>query len=181
MRDARVLWADAARLYDESGNGLQAAARAALWSGFAGGAGWMRTALGIVRGSEPPGRARFGRLGIGKYACAGLAALLVLAALAPLPALALPAAIVAFYAVEAHLLFVFPCALDGERAPFAASRSLVARTSGAGVATARVIRIAARMLFGGLAGLGFVRSWCIGCLAVVLWYEDARLDAQEAS
>src|SRR5262249_37135522 len=27
-------------------------------------------------------------------------------------------------------------------------------------------------LFGGLAGRGFLRSWCLGCLAVCLWYED---------
>ena len=178
MRDARALLADAAQLYDEPGNGLQEASRAALWSGFEGGAGWMRSALGIVRGREPAGRAPFGWLGIVKYACAGLAALLVFAVLWRVPALALPAAIVTFYAIEARLQFVFPCALDGASAPFAASRRLVSRTSRPGVATARLMRIASRMLLGGLAGLGFVRSWCIGCLAVLLWYEDARRAAE---
>jgi predicted MPP superfamily phosphohydrolase len=30
------------------------------------------------------------------------------------------------------------------------------------------------MLFGGLVGRGFLRCWCLGCLAVCLWYEDLR-------
>jgi hypothetical protein len=37
-----------------------------------------------------------------------------------------------------------------------------------------VIPLAAVMLFGGVVGRGFVRSWCLGCLAVVVWYEDLR-------
>jgi hypothetical protein len=178
MRDARTLLADATRLYDEPGNDLQAAARAAFRGGFAGGADWMRRAMGVVRGRQPAGRAPFGWLGVVKYTCASLAALLVLAVLWRLPALALPAAIVTFYAVELRMLFVFPCALDGEPAPFAASRRLATRTLPPGVPTARLPRIVARMLFGGLAGQGFLRSWCIGCLAVVLWYEDARRGAE---
>ncbi len=31
--------------------------------------------------------------------------------------------------------------------------------------------LACTMLFGGLAGRGFLRSWCLGCLAVCIWYE----------
>jgi hypothetical protein len=178
LRDARTLLADAARLYDAPGNGLEAASRAAVRGGFVGGAEWMRRALGVVRGTEPAGRARFGRLGIGKYTCASLAALLVLALLWRSPALALPAAILTFCAVEVPMLFAFPCALDGEQAPFLASRQLVLRTLRPGVATSRLLRIAASMLLGGFAGRGFVRSWSLGCLAVVLWYEDARRAAQ---
>jgi len=174
MRDVRKLLSDAARIYDEPSNQLQDAARAAIWTGFGGGADWMRKAMGVVRGREPMGRAHFGWLGIGKYGCAGVAALLVLALLWRLQALALPAAIVTFYTVELRMLFVFPLALDGERAPFVASHQLVIRTLRPSVATAHLICIAARMLIGGLAGFGFVRSWCIGCLAIVLWYENAR-------
>jgi len=40
-----------------------------------------------------------------------------------------------------------------------------------------VARIAAEMLFGGLRGRGFARSWCVGCIAVLLWYEAARTSA----
>lgn len=178
MRDLRLLWAEAARLYDEPSNGLRAASQAAVLRGFEGGAGWMRSAMGVVRGSAPMGRARFGWLGVRKYGCACLASLLVLAALWQLGALAVLAAILAFYAVEARLLFVFPLALDGEQAPFAASRQLAGRSLQPGVATARVMTIAARMVFGGIAKGEFLRSWCVGCLAVVLWYEDARRSAR---
>ena len=46
MRDARTLLAAAAQLYDDPANGLQAAAHAAAWRGFTGGAAWMRRAMG---------------------------------------------------------------------------------------------------------------------------------------
>jgi len=178
MRSVRTLLSDAALIYDEPGNHLHEAAHGAVWGGFSGGAEWMRKAMGVVRGKEPLGRAHFGRLGTGKYACAGMAALLVLALLWRWPVLAVPAAIVTFYSVELRLLFVFPLALEGERAPFSASHQLVASTQSQAIATTRLISIAARMLFGGLVGRGFVRSWCVGCLAVVLWYEEARRAAE---
>ena len=176
MRDARALLADAARLYDEPGNGLQATSRNAAWGGFVGGAAWMRRALTVVRGMAPTGRAHFGWLGLFKYTLCSLLALLAFGACWRLPLLAFPAAILVFYAVEARLVFVFPLALDGEAAPFLASHRLVTRTLPSGIALARVASIAAGMLVGGIVGRGFVRSWCIGCLAVVLWYEEARRD-----
>ena len=37
-----------------------------------------------------------------------------------------------------------------------------------------VIRLASVMLFGGFLGGGFLRSWCLGCLAVAVWYEELR-------
>lgn len=174
MRDVGDLLLTAGRIYDEPANGLRASSRAAIWTGFGGGAAWMRSAMGVVRGQAPSGEPSAERLGACKYALASVAASLVLALLWRVPALAVPAAVVIFYVVEVRMVFVFPLALDGEEAPFRASHRLVARTSPQGVATARVMRIAARMLFGGFTGRGFVRSWCLGCLAVVLWYEDAR-------
>jgi hypothetical protein len=178
MRDVRALLLDAGQIYDEPAHGLQAASHAARWRGFGGGAAWMRSAMGAVRGKAPLCGAPLGWLGACKYMLAGSAALLALAALWRVPVLAMTAAVVAFYAVEARMVFVFPLALDGEPAPFVASHRLVARTSPPGVATARVMRIAARMLFGSFVGRGFLRSWCLGCLAVVLWYEDARQDLE---
>ena len=174
MRDARDLLLSAERIYDEPSNDLQAAARAAAWRAFSGGAAWMRSAMAIVRGHCPGGRPSPEWLGACKYASAGLAAALVMALLWRIPLLAVAAAVVTFYFVEVRMLFVFPLALDGEPAPFLASHRLVARTLPAGLATVRGMRIAARMLFGGFMGRGFVRSWCVGCLAVVLWYEEAR-------
>jgi predicted MPP superfamily phosphohydrolase len=37
-----------------------------------------------------------------------------------------------------------------------------------------VVPLAWTMLLGGLRGRGFLRSWCLGCLAVCLWYESLR-------
>ena len=34
------------------------------------------------------------------------------------------------------------------------------------------MQLAAVMLLGGCIGRGFVRSWCVGCLAICIWYED---------
>jgi hypothetical protein len=174
MREVRELLRTAAEIYDEPSHGLRQASRAALWTGFGGGAAWMRSAMGVVRGNAPIGRASPEWLGACKYALAGVAALIAWALLWRLPVLAAIAAILAFYSVEGHMVFVFPLALDGEPAPIVASHRLVARTLPPERAMARVMRIAATMLFGGFMGQGFVRSWCLGCLAVVLWYEDAR-------
>lgn len=189
MPDASTLLARAARCYDEPRHGLAVAARTAARGGFAGGAEWMRHALGAIRGSPPRGTARFTRLGVVKYALASGAALLLPALALPLlalPALApvlqspLAAALLlllasgAFYAVESRFVFAFPCALEGDAAPLRASHRLLAQTTAPVAATIAVARIAATMVVGGLLGRGFLRSWAIGCLAVLLWYEEAR-------
>ena len=46
---------------------------------------------------------------------------------------------------------------------------------------ATVMPLAAVMLAGGFLGRGFVRSWCLGCLAVCLWYEHLRLEGPPPS
>lgn len=185
MPDAATLLARAARCYDEPRHGLASAAAIAARGGFAGGAEWMRRALGVIRGAPPNGAARFTRLGVVKYALASGAALLLpaiaLALRTPLvAALLLPLAIGAFYAVESRFVFAFPCALDGAAHPLRASHALVVRASPACAATWTVARIAASMVVGGLLGRGFLRSWAIGCLAVLLWYEEARAAAAAA-
>src|SRR5207244_10397260 len=87
-----------------------------------------------------------------------------------------PLAAVAFYAVEAQMVFLFPLALDGSARPFADAWRWT-RHAGGTVAVMRVVvPLACTMLFAGLAGGGFLRSWCLGCLAVCLWYEDLRND-----
>jgi hypothetical protein len=79
-----------------------------------------------------------------------------------------------FYAVEVQAVFAFPAALDGAAHPIAASRRIVRDNGGTLRSTAIVAAIAACMLGGGFAGRGFRRSWCVGCLAVLLWYERWR-------
>ncbi len=193
MPDARSLLVEAARWYDEPRHGLAAAAKGAARGGFASGAEWMRFALGAIRGAPPTGAARFHRLGFAKYALSAAAALGALSAASftrialpqsrPLATvlLLLPFAIVAFYAVESRFVFAFPCALDGHRAPLRESAAMVARSMAPLAAIATVMRIAAAMVGGGVVGRGFLRSWSIGCLAVLLWYEQARRVAASAA
>ncbi|MBN8226149.1 hypothetical protein JYK02_01350 [Corallococcus macrosporus] len=84
--------------------------------------------------------------------------------------LALPA----FYAVEVQGLFLFPVAIDGAPHPWRTARAMLRDVGGTPGAMGTVGVLASVMLLGGLAGRGQVRCWCLGCLAVVLWYEDLR-------
>jgi hypothetical protein len=85
-----------------------------------------------------------------------------------------PLAAAIFYAVEAQMVFLFHLALDGSARPFADARCWTRRAGGTVAVMRVVVPLACTMLFGGLAGRGFLRSWCLGCLAVCLWYEDLR-------
>ena len=150
---------------------------AAALGGFASGAQWMRLALETWRGRPCPQTAfNYQRLGLIKYGLASGVALLWAAACAWHVPWLVPLAAVAFYAVEAQMVFLFPLALDGSARPFGAARRWT-RHAGGTVAVMRVVvPLACTMLFGGLAGRGFLRCWCLGCLAVCLWYEDFRND-----
>jgi hypothetical protein len=181
VREARRLLVEAARVYDAD-PALRSAAHRAARGCFVGGAEWMRAALGVVRGGRPPsGDASFGVLGSAKYAACCLAAAVPLGAWAASGSpWWLLAVVPAFYAAEAQTVFLFPAALDGAERPFAAARMLAVRAGGTTGVVKVVLPLAATMLFGGLLGRGFVRSWCLGCLAVLLWYEDVRAAAEAA-
>lgn len=84
------------------------------------------------------------------------------------------AAVLAFYIVEVQMAFAFPLAIDGSAKIFRDSRQWVLRAGGTGRAIVVVVPIAATMLFGGICGGGFLRSWCIGCLAILAWYERLK-------
>jgi hypothetical protein len=132
-------------------------------------------ALAHVRGIDAPPPAPLGHWGAIKYGAASLSASLFLALAFALsaPPLAL-LAIFAFYAIEAQMVFLFPAALDGAPSPLLASRRFTVRAGGTRRVMQIVMPIAATMIFGGCWGRGFVRSWCIGCLAVCIWYERLR-------
>jgi hypothetical protein len=179
---ARVLLSRAREILDDSASPLGAAARDA-WRGlFASGGEWMRLALGHLRGQWLPCPAlNLNVLGAKKYGLAGGAALLVAAAAVllhvwPLLLLCVPA----FYAVEAQMVFLFPVTLDGAARPFREARRWTMRAGGMLAVMAVVLPLAASMLFGGFLRQGFVRSWCLGCLAVCIWYEDLRSAAASA-
>lgn len=175
MRDSRTFLREAAQIYDRS-RGLDASAKSIVWrKGFSSGADWMRLAMEDLRCQRlPEVNASFTCLGLAKYALSSLAALLALGCAVFIhPALAL-LAIPAFYAVEVQWVFLFPAALDGSAHPWTDSRQLMRRHAGTLAAMSIVLPFAWRMLSGGFFGQGFMRSWCIGCLAVVLWYEECR-------
>lgn len=170
------LLARARVIHDAPGCPLGPAARGA-WRGlFATGGAWMRLALAHLRGRPLPAPTpNLNALGAAKYALAGGAAILVATAALllhawPLVALGLPA----FYAAEAQTVFLFPLALDGTAHPFREARRWTVRAGGTLAVMAVVLPLAAFMLLGGFARQGFVRSWCLGCLAVCLWYENLR-------
>jgi hypothetical protein len=167
----------AAAVYDDPANGLSTAARRAWHGGFSSAGGWMRQAMIVLRNqSQACGECPFQRFGILKYALALSGAVLCVAAAINsrhwgVALLALPV----FYLVETQMVFLFPLMIDGvAQNRIATARHWTIRAGG----TVRVMRVvvplAVFMLFGGFAGRGFVRSWCLGCLAVVLWYEHLR-------
>ncbi|MBK7877699.1 MAG: hypothetical protein IPJ77_18600 [Planctomycetes bacterium] len=84
----------------------------------------------------------------------------------------------AFYVVEAQLVFLLPVVADGSAHPWRDAWRATRAAGGTARVTSIVVPIAGFMLFEGLAGRGFVRSWLVGCLAVVLWYEDVRRAAR---
>jgi predicted MPP superfamily phosphohydrolase len=175
---ARELLGRAAQCYDAPDSPLRTAAAGAALGGFASGARWMRLALETMRGQPCPVTAcNYQWLGLAKYGLAGGVALLWVAAACAchLPWL-VPLAVAIFYAIEAQMVFLFPVAVDGSTRPFAAARQWTRRAGGTVAVMRVVLPLACIMLFGGLLGRGFLRCWCLGCLAVCLWYEDLRND-----
>jgi hypothetical protein len=173
---ARDLLRQAGMVFDSPASGLAQSARRAYRTGFQSGGRWMGQALEYLRQKPIAGPAQdLNGLGLMKYGLAtGAAGLWVLTALwLQLPWLALLAVLV-FYAVEAQMVFLFPLALDGSTDPWRAARRWT-RHAGGTVAVMRIVLpLAGTMVFGGFLGRGFVRSWCLGCLAVCLWYEQLR-------
>lgn len=168
----------AACLYDAPGSVLADEARGAWRTGFTGGAAWMANGLALVRGQPAAAvPSNVGRWGALKYGgallSAGVAGGFASGLGAPL-AVALVVAGLAFYAAEAQGLFLFPLLLDGTEHPWQSGRVLLRRAGGTPSAMGTVLMLAGVMLLGGVVGRGWVRCWCLGCLAVVLWYEELR-------
>jgi hypothetical protein len=175
LRALRLL-AQAADLFDAPTHQLASSGRTAWRMGFASGGQWMREALELLRSQPVVGPAvDLNRLGIFKYALASSAALawLVVAMCWRQPLLIM-CSVLMFYLVEAQMVFLFPLALDGSTHPFRDARRWTRQAGGTLAVLRVVLPVAAMMLLGGLLGRGFVRSWCIGCLAVCIWYEHLR-------
>jgi predicted MPP superfamily phosphohydrolase len=174
--DARSLLSIAKAQFDSTDE-LSTRARLAWRGGFASGAAWMRCALGRLRNNPLPVQVRAYQVyGSVKYGLATAAALLFAAAAigAGWPVIALGGALI-FYWVEARMVFLFPLLLDGSPRPWRDSLHWTRQAGGTVKVMRTVMRLAATMIFGGAVGGGFVRSWCVGCLAVCIWYERLRM------
>ena len=180
---ASELLTQAVEIFDSTGNGLARSAAAAWRTGFASGGKWMWQALEHLRGEPLHGPAcNLTALGLTKYGLACVAALVpvCLAAALRLPPVAILAA-PAFYAVEVQMVFLFPLAIEGSPRPLLECLRWRRLAGGTPRVMGVVMRLAATMLFGGFTRRGFVRSWCLGCLAVCIWYEKLRLAAADSN
>lgn len=177
---AMDLLAQAAVLYDAAESPLRRTAFSAAWGGFTSGAGWMRLALETIpRISCLSTEVSFQRLGLIKYGLAVWTALIwaFAAWVFGFPWL-VPLSVLVFYAVEAQMVFLFPVAIDGGMKPFSEAWLWTKRAGGTISVMRVVLPLAFTMLLGGFAGRGFIRSWCLGCLAVCLWYVKLRAGTQ---
>ena len=172
---ARRLLRQAALVFDDPSCPLAGEARSAGKTLFGSGAAWMRHALEWIRGTPLADASwDFNVLGFVKYGLASAGAFACLALAWWSSPWWLLGIVPVFYAIEAQFVFLFPLALEGNSHPFREARRWTKRAGGTLIVMGVVLPLAATMLFGGFVGRGFVRSWCLGCLAVCLWYEDLR-------
>jgi hypothetical protein len=167
--------------FDNDANSLAQQATRAWQTGFGSGGRWMWRAMECLRGESLPGpRFNLNLLGVSKYglACGAAACPVALAVVVRQPLIAV-LAVPAFYAVEVQMVFLFPLAVSGCQRPFRESRRWTRLAGGTLSVMWVVLQLAATMLFGGFAGRGFVRSWCLGCLAVCIWFEKLRIEQAE--
>ena len=82
-----------------------------------------------------------------------------------------PLSILVFYLFEIHLLFLFPLLIDNVKNPIWTS---VKQTYKIGLFTAliTVIPIGFYMVIGLFNFNNPFRNWYIGCLAIIIWYEN---------
>jgi len=172
-QNLRQLLTQSQKFYVDEYNGLSLFAKEASKGLFTGGALWMMQVLRCLRNKtrDFPKR-NYEILGLFKY---GMALLLgFLAGYIVWDRSSLAAVIVfilVFYAVEAQFVFLFPLAIDRSPRLIRSSLSMTQRAGGTFEVMRIVLPVAATMLFGGFAGKGYLRSWCIGCIAIVIWYE----------
>jgi hypothetical protein len=174
---ARELLGRAAAIYDNDSD-LRASAKAAWRHGFASGGQWMALAMSRLNQNYISAAATFDlhQIGFIKYGLAVAAALLTFLVAAALrhPVAGMLIAALAFYVVEVQMLFLFPVALAGSARPFREAFRETRRAGGTIRTIPIVMTLAAVMLFGGFCGRGFVRCWCLGCLAVCVWYDSVK-------
>lgn len=167
---------EAGEMYDQK-QLIYAPPKSMVKNDFQAGAKWMHRCLETIRGERIsyPETVAFNVHGFVKNGVAGTLSMIVWGigiATHSIPLIL--ASTLVFYLIEVQMVFLFPLLIDQDPTPFQKSRHYVVRGGGTIKAMSVVMPISAFMMIGGLLGQGIVRSWCIGCLAVVLWYEKAR-------
>ena len=141
---------------------------------FKHGAQWMADALAQLRGHPLPEipETNFGIYGYGKYGISTLAMLLTAFIAIYFDQIYLiPLAVVTFYLVEIQFLFLFPVLVDRKKAPIRTSLRLT-RQAGYLRTLCTVIPIATFMILGGLGRTTVKEAWLVGCMAILIWYEE---------
>jgi hypothetical protein len=143
---------------------------------FQVGGQWMKKALkrmGVESLSrfKPP----FQELGYFKYGLAAWAALLAGCLLLQAgPWAASTAALLVFYLVESQMVFLFPLSIEAVEDPIRESLRDVRRAGGNFKVMVTVMVLALYMVSGGFFRENLKKSWCIGCLAVLVWHLRLR-------
>jgi hypothetical protein len=174
---ARELLQQAIQLYDNPDVSLADQAQNQGWKqGFTSGAEWMRLAMSNYRETQiPANHSNYQYYGTLKYGLASLGALAVIGFVIGLKVwILLPLVVIVFYAIEAQMVFLFPLLIDGHSDAIQQSLQWTSRAGGTIPVMLTVLQLACVMLFGGFVGQGFVRSWALGCLSIVIWYEELR-------
>ncbi len=116
---------------------------------------------------------RFSRYGLLKYSAALLGFGIACVALVRVHLFLLPGAILVFYAIEVHFLFLFPLLLENEKRPWLCSIRMTYQI-GLLQAMVTVMWIGFFMLTGLLHRKDPLLNWHIGCLAVLIWFYEVR-------
>jgi hypothetical protein len=113
--------------------------------------------------------------GLLKYGTCTVATILSMVPLSKYGLLLIPLSIGVFYLIEIHTLFLFPLLIDRAKNPLHASIKATYNL-GIGKCFITVIPIAGYMLLGLFRLTNPLRNWYIGCLAIVIWYNNEIRD-----
>lgn len=146
------------------------------WNIFTQGAAWMNAYLNIISKEKRTCAKRpYEGLGFAKYGTSALISLAVLGLFSVWSWWVFPLAVIVFYLVEVHFLFLFPLAIDDKKKLF--FQSLQATyLFGYWRAFYFTTRIAAYMLWGLKDLKTPYKKWRIGCLAIVILYQSEIRD-----
>ncbi len=142
---------------------------------FTRGAEWMLYCLNHIRNENTtlPKGVAFEYYGWGKYLLCSFVALIPLF----LSYWLVPLSILLFYLIEVQLLFLFPLLIDGSKNSFKSSWRLT-RQIGTFRAMIVVIPIAIYMLYGMCRRKDCLQHWYVGCLSILILYEEINTNEE---